>query len=416
MGLADKQTGGRKTWEYPWGYRESFMIVLELFLLGLILQVLSAGQQFHRLHWPFNMIIGFIIVFILVHTHIIFRHKSFIKWLSSVPAAVSSITFFAFVVLLLGFIPQYNSNAPGLIKILGLTSIRNGWLLIISGLFLLVCLGLVILRRIRKLNLRNIGFLLNHAGLWIVVFAASLGSGDLIRSDIQLTEGMEYQNLGQDQTGNSVSLPFNLKLLDFTIDEYPPKIGIGNINTGELIDQSGIQLFLLKENEEYIINEWEIKVNKIITNAYPVEETFEPNDSAGAVQAAFVHIKNSKTKEETAGWINCGSYAIRPAFIPLDDDHVLFMSQPEPEKYASEIILLQDNKTDTVIIEVNKPYHTRGYSLYQLSYDESYGKWSSTSVIEAVKDPWLPVVYIGIFMMLAGSLYLFWKGNEIRKE
>jgi cytochrome c biogenesis protein ResB len=92
------------------------------------------------------------------------------------------------------------------------------------------------------------------------------------------------------------------------------------------------------------------------------------------------------------------------------------MNQPEPEKYASEIILLQDNKTDSVIIEVNKPYHIKGYSLYQLSYDESYGKWSETSVIEAVKDPWLPVVYIGIFMMLAGSLYLFWKGNEIRKE
>jgi hypothetical protein len=57
-----------------------------------------------------------------------------------------------------------------------------------------------------------------------------------------------------------------------------------------------------------------------------------------------------------------------------------------------------------------------GYSLYQLSYDENYGKWSAISVIEAVKDPWLPAVYLGIFMMLAGSVYLFWKGNEIRKE
>jgi len=182
------------------------------------------------------------------------------------------------------------------------------------------------------------------------------------------------------------------------------------------MDQSGTKLFLIKEDQEYPFNDWEIKVIKIITDAYPADEKYEPIDSTGAAPAAFVHVKNSRNNEETEGWISCGSYAFKPSYISLDNDHVLFMSQPEPEKYASEIILLQDNKTDTVIIEVNKSYHIKGFSLYQLSYDENYGKWSATSLIEAVKDPWLPVVYIGILMMLAGSVYLFWKGNEIRKE
>jgi hypothetical protein len=414
--LVNKRNDRRKTWQYPWGYRESFMIVLEVFLLGMILQVLSGGRHFNSLHWPFNMITGIILIILLVLTHILFGHKPFIKWLSSVPAAVSTITFFAFVVLLLGFIPQNNPNAPGFIKILGLTYIRNGWLLTVSGFYLLVCLGLVILRRALPLNRRNIGFLFNHAGLWIILFAGSLGNTDVKKLDIELTEGQEYQNTGLNQTGNAVSLPFSLKLLDFTIDEYPPKIGIGNIKTGELMDQSGTQLVLIKEDQVYPFNDWEIKVIKIFTDAYPCNETYEQNDSTGAAPAAFVHVKNSRNNVETEGWISCGSYAIKPSFISLDSDHVLFMNQPEPEKYASEIVLLQDNKTDTVIIEVNKPYHIKGFSLYQLSYDESYGKWSATSLIEAVKDPWLPVVYIGILMMLAGSVYLFWKGNEIRKE
>jgi hypothetical protein len=52
-----------------------------------------------------------------------------------------------------------------------------------------------------------------------------------------------------------------------------------------------------------------------------------------------------------------------------------------------------------------------GWKLYQLSYDERFGKYSPTSTIELVKDPWLPVVYLGVFMMIAGAIYLFFIGN-----
>ncbi|KPL25985.1 MAG: hypothetical protein AMS23_03830, partial [Bacteroides sp. SM1_62] len=65
--------------------------------------------------------------------------------------------------------------------------------------------------------------------------------------------------------------------------------------------------------------------------------------------------------------------------------------------------------------EVNKPFKYRGWKLYQLSYDERMGKWSRVSVIEAVRDPWLPVVYTGIFLLLAGALYLFWIGQDIKE-
>ncbi len=53
-----------------------------------------------------------------------------------------------------------------------------------------------------------------------------------------------------------------------------------------------------------------------------------------------------------------------------------------------------------------------GLKIYQTGYDESKGKWSKINIIELVKDPWLPVVYIGIFMILAGSLYLAWMGRS----
>jgi hypothetical protein len=92
------------------------------------------------------------------------------------------------------------------------------------------------------------------------------------------------------------------------------------------------------------------------------------------------------------------------------------MTFPEPEKYSSEIVI-EDGEGDplSVILEVNKPYKYKGWKLYQLSYDERMGKWSRVSVIEAVRDPWLPVVYFGIFLLLGGALYLFWIGQDIKE-
>ncbi|MCR5851453.1 MAG: cytochrome c biogenesis protein ResB [Bacteroidaceae bacterium] len=58
-------------------------------------------------------------------------------------------------------------------------------------------------------------------------------------------------------------------------------------------------------------------------------------------------------------------------------------------------------------IRVNKPMSVHGWKIYQYSYDESKGSMSDISVFELVRDPWLPYVYLGIFMMLAGALTMF---------
>lgn len=59
------------------------------------------------------------------------------------------------------------------------------------------------------------------------------------------------------------------------------------------------------------------------------------------------------------------------------------------------------------IIEVNKPVEWEGWKIYQASYDEHQGKWSDISILELVRDPWLPVVYIGIGLMMQGAVCLF---------
>ena len=69
--------------------------------------------------------------------------------------------------------------------------------------------------------------------------------------------------------------------------------------------------------------------------------------------------------------------------------------------YTKKGVALRDT------IRVNKPLTVRGWKIYQYSYDEAMGKDSNISVLELVRDPWLPYVYLGIFMMLAGALSVF---------
>jgi hypothetical protein len=96
------------------------------------------------------------------------------------------------------------------------------------------------------------------------------------------------------------------------------------------------------------------------------------------------------------------------------------MPPQEVKKYSSFITLYtEEGNSEKAVIEVNKPLSINNWIIYQYSYDSSRGKYSDTSVFELVYDPWLKVVYIGIFMLLSGAIFLFVAGpdrDRISKE
>jgi ABC-type transport system involved in cytochrome c biogenesis permease subunit len=57
-------------------------------------------------------------------------------------------------------------------------------------------------------------------------------------------------------------------------------------------------------------------------------------------------------------------------------------------------------------VEVNRPVEVEGWKIYQYGYDTQKGVTSRISVLELVSDPWLPLVYAGIFMMMTGVMLL----------
>ncbi|MDO4496922.1 MAG: cytochrome c biogenesis protein ResB, partial [Bacteroidales bacterium] len=89
----------------------------------------------------------------------------------------------------------------------------------------------------------------------------------------------------------------------------------------------------------------------------------------------------------------------------------LIVEEKPRMRYASEITITDTKgERQSATVEVNHPYKTHDWNIYQYSYDEGESDGTPPiSVFLLVYDCWLPGVFIGIYMMLCGALLMLWK-------
>ncbi len=404
----------KQIWQQPWNFTESFLIAFGLMISGFLIEISINGKSINIPEWPGNIIILISYILILFSVNFFLKKTSFVKWLTSVPASISAISIFAFLVLLMGVFPQ-NAEQYGIVKLLGIYNITNSWAYLLIMLYFSTCLGLVILKKFDSITKSNIGFFLNHAGLWIAIVAGSLGSSDVQILKMTLHEN-EFNYLATDSTNTKHELPFGIKLLDFSLEEYEAKIGVLNYQKSKLYTENNNLTFYANKGitKELLGNK--ITVLKYFPTAGKVGDRYEAFMGLGAPPAALVEIENIKTKQKQQKWLTCGNFMYQPEYYKFDSTFSLIMIPPEPKNYSSKVIIVNQEINDTISIEVNKPYEIDGWKIYQLNYNEPMGRYSETSIFEFVKDTWLPIIYIGIFMMMAGAGYIFWTGKKEKIE
>ena len=102
-----------------------------------------------------------------------------------------------------------------------------------------------------------------------------------------------------------------------------------------------------------------------------------------------------------------------PIAIELKEFIMETYDDGSPRRFASDIqILTKTGKNIQTTVEVNKPVEVDGWKIYQYGYDTQMGAMSQTCILELVSDPWLPLVYTGIYMMLAGAVCMFLFGGK----
>ncbi len=406
----------KPVWIFPWGYPEAFLVASAILVVGFALEWVTSGDGLSAPSWPWNGVIGTMLLLVPLVLHLLFSQNPVVRWLGQIPASMGAIAAVTFSVLLMGLFLQGQPSGISWIDRMGLTRMTTSWPFLLSISWFLFVLGMTTVRRSIPLRGRNIGFLLNHLGLWIVIAGGILGSGDLQRVTMTLSEGQTVW-FGKDRDGRTVELPLALELQRFHMEEYPPKMGMLDHGTGGLIIHGESDLVEIERGRSGKMSGWSYEIVQFLVESARVAERFEPVHDIGAAPSAQVRAVHTERQDTVTGWITCGSFNTEHQFLELGDGKALAMTVPQSKRYMSIARLYTESGNNRVIdIEVNQPYTAEGWKLYQYSYDDRFGKWSPISIIEAVRDPWLPVVYTGFIMLLLGACYLFWLGKEIGEE
>ena len=400
----------RTVWKHSWSYHEGTIVTVTILLLGFTVQALSRDAVLRIAPFPWNLAGGLVFLTLLVALFIFFKMHPIIKGLGSVKFALPAILGFTFLVLLMGFVKQDVPSDHVINRLFGLNHLVKTWPFMLLNFYLMVLLGIVTLKRLTPISIKNFGFFLNHFGLFLVLFSTALGSSDMQRLTLNCYEG-QPESKAVDRWGKAVELPITIELLDFKIDEFRPKIMIVDNSTGQIVIEKGKSQYGLLDRNSFDLFEFHIELVQFIETAAKIDDVYSPDNEPGAAQAAKLVISGLKDSTKITGWVCSGSYILRSETLKINDKYSLVMLPAEPTKFSSSIsIQTKSGKHLNPTIEVNQPFNIDGWTIYQLSYDTNKGRWSDLSVLELVRDPWLPAVYFGIFLMMAGAGFLFVTG------
>jgi hypothetical protein len=398
-------------------FKPGIIFVVILFVAGFLLQILIGNINFALIKSPNNLFIGAILILLIV-IFSLFKEKPVSVRLSGIHLSVALIAALLFLCLIMGLIPQTPGVSPhnkDFYSVLGFRNITSSWPFVLVYFFILLSLGVLIGRKLYTFRIADYAFYLNHTGIWIILFAAGLGAADMRRYTMMISEG-STESYGKYEK-KSVKLPFSIKLKDFHIDEYPPKLMLVNHKTGIILPEKRPAYYSVDPNNKTgQLDNYNLTLLDFIPNAViGADNDYIHDDSSAGIPAVKISITERNTGEKAEGWVYRGDN--RHFFKPLIVDSLkwIVMNESEPSKYVSDILIVKDDKTIPFLLEVNKPVKLGFWTIYQYGYDTKAGKNSQYSIIEIVYDPWLKIVYAGIIMLFAGSLCMLWKKSKVSK-
>ena len=395
-------------WNKPWTYFEGAIIGAGLLITGEILQLTIGEVAWNNFAYPLNVLAAALFVTVICVAHLLRKRVYFYRWCATIYAAIPIIAWCVLLTLVMGLTSWM--------------SMLRWWPLVLCYTFLMFVLGMTCLSALKENFIRKIPFLLNHLGLFIALLAGTLGNADIKRLRMETTVGKpEWRAI--DEADNMLKeLDVTIELHSFCIDEYPAKLLLVDNVTGKTMPTDKPEQIILEDSvTKGTLLDWEITADHYIEMAEQVttNSTIKYSEwkNRGATTAVHITATQQKTGIKKEGWASCGSFMFPYHTLKLNEQYSLIMPEREPKRFTSDVMVYTKKGTiKKEVIEVNKPLEIDGWKIYQLSYDESMGRWSNTSVFELVRDPWLPLVYTGILMMLGGALCLFATSGRKRKE
>lgn len=118
----------------------------------------------------------------------------------------------------------------------------------------------------------------------------------------------------------------------------------------------------------------------------------------GATDTTNAQLRLFPDCEEHMAYSAEGDVVLLPFGISLKEFSIEYYEDGKSPKQYTSRLSIDGRNFET---GVNHPCRYKGYSIYQSGYDTEYGRYS---ILELVRDPWLPVSIIGILLLGAAAL------------
>ena len=390
-------------------YRQQIVRCALLFVAGMALQFLWGEVNPSFLTYPWTLVLVANYLYLLVLLYAKQDTWKFVRGLYGRPAYLSSLASMLVLTLLFGLIRQ-DGSAEGLWGWMGFTSMSSSWVFVLFLLHFMSIIGLKAIDDVYHWKQRGGAVVLMHVSFFLILASAIFGSGEKIRVRVTAMKGHPV-SVGVTSDGRQVELPFMLRLHEFALEEYSPQVYLlqGNRLSEEYLTMDG-------EGNRDELDAWQVECMEYLESAGRMSEdsAFVATEHVGATTALY--LKATSAQASVEGWVSYGSFLFPGSTLALPDGRELVMPRREVKKYLSKVEVFEGEDKHVFDISVNHPASIGAWKIYQSGYDSSKGRWSTTSVLECVKDGWYPMIHIGMWLILIGGVMMFLVGHKKKKR
>ena len=395
---------------FPQKYKQLIGRCALLFLAGTALQLCIGRVDASFLSYPWNWVAVVNYLYILILLYVKQDEIKCIKRIYDRPAFLISLVSMLVLTLLFGLIPQ-DASMGGLLGLFGFNQMSSSWIFVLFLLHFMTVLGLKAIEDVHHWKKRSLPAVLMHVSFFVILSASVFGSGEKVRLRVTAVEGHPV-GVGVTDTGKQIELPFTIRLKDFSLEEYPPKVYLFSEN------QLSKDFIVLEDEKSCgLLGAWEIECLEFLDRAGRASEDSAYIDMhhVGATTAAYLKVHSTLTGESVEGWVSCGSHIFLGSTLILPDGQELVMPRREVKKYLSELEVWEGEEKHSFELSVNRPATIGSWKIYQSGYDTTRGRWSTMSLLECVKDGGYVAVHIAMWTILLSGVLMFKRKKEGKK-
>lgn len=200
------------------------LLFIVLLLLSIVVQYVFGNFPFAFFAFPLDVLLALLWIGGMGYAYKEKRSSQFVRLCLSPQCTYWTLGWFLAGCLVIGLFPQLSAQEAaervGFFSRLGCYNFMSSWIFV-TGLFgLLTHLGMITLKRGFLPGRNRWRFVLNHAGLWLALFAGFIGSAE----EQTLRIPVFYDSTNNEaftEQGAKVYLPKSLQLTDFVVEYYP---------------------------------------------------------------------------------------------------------------------------------------------------------------------------------------------------